>query len=420
MPGSRFTDILRLRGAARLVLSALVARIPDSIAATGIVVLARSTTGSYRAAGLAAASFGVGTAVSAPLVGRALDRLGQRRVLPVLAATFGTVLALLVLTAGWLGAGGVIVLAILAGLSRPPIEAGLRAVWPRLVPADQLDAAYALDSTLQELIWIGGPLLFAVLLAAGSPRLPLLVCGAASIAGTAVYATSGRLPARRPAVAPAPGSPLRSSRLRVLLGVAASYGAAAGILNIALVGYAAAHGSVAWAGVLVAIWGAGSLAGGIAYGSRTWQLPVERRAIGCLALFGAALMLLAAAPGLIVLALLMIPIGLPLSPWLGSLSASVQRAVPPSAATEAFTWTFAVITVGMAGGSAIGGTIIQDANPDAAFLAAGALSLAGAALGILRRNVLRDLQSAPHESSRTAAASRAAANTTATDGSALS
>ena len=49
-----------------------------------------------------------------------------------------------------------------------------------------------------------------------------------------------------------------------------------------------------------------------------------------------ALLLLAAAPGLVVLALLMIPLGLRLSPWLGSLSASVQRAVPSASSTEAF------------------------------------------------------------------------------------
>jgi hypothetical protein len=50
---------------------------------------------------------------------------------------------------------------------------------------------------------------------------------------------------------------------------------------------------VAWAGVLVAIWGAGSLAGGLAYGNRNWRSPVEGRAVACLALFGATLMLLA-------------------------------------------------------------------------------------------------------------------------------
>src|SRR5262249_34530937 len=132
-------------------------------------------------------------------------------------------------------------------------------------------------------------------------------------------------------------------------------------------------------------WGVGSLAGGVVYGSRNWQAPVERRAIGCLALFGAALMLLAAAPNLPVLAVLMIAAGLPLSPWLGSLSASVQRAVPAGTSTEAFTWTFAVITMGTAGGNALGGVTTQGARPQTAFLAAGALPLTGAAVGALYR-----------------------------------
>jgi predicted MFS family arabinose efflux permease len=384
MLGSRFRQILRLPGTARLLLPALAGRIPDSIAATAIAVLVRSVTGSYPAAGLAAGSFGIGTAVSAPLAGRALDRLGQRRVLPVLAGAFAAALIVLVVAAGHLGTGAVVALAVAAGMARPPIEAGLRALWPRLVPAGRLDAAYALDSTLQELIWIGGPLLLALLLALGSPRLPLLCCALLSLAGTAAYATSPRLSGSGRATAGA-RSPLRSSPLRILLLASASYGAAAGILNLALVAYAATHGGVAWTGVLVAIWGVGSLAGGVAYGSRNWQVPVEWRAIGCLALFGAALVLLAAAPNLTVLALLMIPAGLPLSPWLGSLSASVQRAVPAATSTEAFTWTFAVITMGTAGGSALGGVITQGAGPQIAFLAAGALALTGAALGALWR-----------------------------------
>jgi predicted MFS family arabinose efflux permease len=99
---------------------------------------------------------------------------------------------------------------------------------------------------------------------------------------------------------------------------------------------------------------------------------------------GATLMLLAAAPSLVVLALIMVCLGIPLSPWLGSLSASVQRAVPAAAATEAFAWTFAVITVGMAAGSSISGVIIQTADTAAAFAPAGTLSLAGALFGALR------------------------------------
>ena len=70
-------------------------------------------------------------------------------------------------------------------------------------------------------------------------------------------------------------------------------------------------------------------------------------------------------------------------PALGALSASVQRAVPATSATEAFAWTFAVITIGMAAGNALGGVITQGTSAQTAFLAAGGLGLTGAACGAL-------------------------------------
>jgi predicted MFS family arabinose efflux permease len=101
-------------------------------------------------------------------------------------------------------------------------------------------------------------------------------------------------------------------------------------------------------------------------------------------------MVLAAAPSLVVLAVLMIPLGLPLSPWLGSLSAAIQRVVPAATVTEAFAWNFAVITVGMAGGNALGGVISQGMGLATAFLLAGALALLGALTGLLAGGRLAD------------------------------
>ena len=164
MPEPQYLLILRRPGAARLLLPTLVARIPDSIAATAIAVLVRSATGSYFSAGFAAGAFGAGTAVSAPVAGRALDRLGQRRLLPLLAIGFAAALTALALASGHSGPGVLDAVAAAAGLTRPPVEAALRAMWPKLVPPNRV-AAYALDSTVQELIWIGGPLLLALLLA---------------------------------------------------------------------------------------------------------------------------------------------------------------------------------------------------------------------------------------------------------------
>ena len=43
----------------------------------------------------------------------------------------------------------------------------------------------------------------------------------------------------------------------------------------------------------------------------------------------------------------MIPLGLALSSWLGSLSASFERSVPSAYSTEAFAWTFVAVTVAM-------------------------------------------------------------------------
>src|SRR5204862_7894375 len=122
------------RGAALSLAPTLIARIPDAIAATAIVVLVRSVPGSYSTAGLSAGMFGIGTAVSAPLTGRGLDRLGQRRVLPLLAGAFAAALVAVALGSSYLGAGQRAALAGAAGLTRPPVAAGLRAVWPRLGP----------------------------------------------------------------------------------------------------------------------------------------------------------------------------------------------------------------------------------------------------------------------------------------------
>jgi hypothetical protein len=68
----------------------------------------------------------------------------------------------------------------------------------------------------------------------------------------------------------------------------------------------------------------------------------------------------------------------------------VQRAVPAAAFTEAFAWSFAVITAG----NVISGVVIQSANTAAAFVSAGGLSLAGAVFGAWRLAVRQQQQPA--------------------------
>jgi hypothetical protein len=66
-----------------------------------------------------------------------------------------------------------------------------------------------------------------LLLAIGSPRLPLIACAILSVAGTVLYTMGLRhVPGERKAVSPVP-SPLRQAGLRIVLVCAACYGVAA-------------------------------------------------------------------------------------------------------------------------------------------------------------------------------------------------
>jgi predicted MFS family arabinose efflux permease len=48
---------------------------------------------------------------------------------------------------------------VLAGFGTPPLESCLRVLWPALLDAGRLHAAYALDAAAQEILFVVGPLL---------------------------------------------------------------------------------------------------------------------------------------------------------------------------------------------------------------------------------------------------------------------
>jgi len=72
-----------------------------------------------------------------------------------------------------------------AGALMPPIGASLRSLWPRMfADAELRAAAYALEASLQEITFIVGPLLVALLTAAVSPVLALGVAAVLGGVGT--------------------------------------------------------------------------------------------------------------------------------------------------------------------------------------------------------------------------------------------
>lgn len=76
-----YGQLLRTKGAWTFLVPGFAARQPFAMLTISIVLLVRHTTGSYGAAGAAAAVTGVSMALFAPYSGRLADRYGQRAVL---------------------------------------------------------------------------------------------------------------------------------------------------------------------------------------------------------------------------------------------------------------------------------------------------------------------------------------------------
>lgn len=379
-----YLDLLRRPYAARLLGGTLLGRLPNGMAALAIVLFVRAHGGDYTLAGTLSAVYGLTMAAGQPVLGRAMDRYGQPRVLAPAAVAAAAGFALLAVTGvrpAPVAAGAV----VLAGFATPPLEAGLRALWPSVLPGPaEVQAAYALDAAAQELLFTCGPLL-VIAAAAVSVSAALLLTGALGVAGTLVV-TSSR-PSRAWRGESGGGhwaGPLRSPGIRVLISALAFVGVALGVFSVAVVAYAdARHASYA-SGLLLALMAGGALVGGVVYGLRPRLGPPHRRLV--LLMAGLALGYLPPAwapalPAMIPLALLS---GVFLAPVLACSFTLVDGLAPRGTVTEAFAWLVTAFGAGSAVGAALAGVAGDVGGVHAAFAVAGAgglLALAITAIG---------------------------------------
>jgi MFS family permease len=385
-----YLDVLRTPSVSRLLGSAVVGRMPTAMAGLAIVLLVREAGASYAVAGLVAGAYSIALALTSPLLGRLVDRVGQTQVLVgsagASALSFGALAA-----AGRSASPAVLaVLAGLAGASIPPVAACMRALWSELLGhGGQLQAAFAVESTVQELIFVIGPPLVALLAAVFSPAAAVLGTGALLLIGVGVFAATPASRAWRGQRRAADwAGPLRSRGIRAVLASIVLLAGAFGIVEVTVVADAEQLGSRTLAGPLLALWAGGSMIGGLAFGSRASDRGPEQRMIGLLFLVVAGIALLAVAGGLVQLGAGMVLAGLGIAPAIACLYLLVDRLAPAGTVTEAFTWVTTAFATGFAIGNALGGTLVQQVGIDDAFLIAAGGVAAAALLARLRRHAL--------------------------------
>jgi MFS family permease len=364
--------------------TSLVARLPLAMTGLAIVLRVSRASGSYGEAGAITAVYVVAGAIGSPVWGRLADRSGRRLILVVTAVA--SAVGLLALSAvpvhdTWEMAG----VALLAGAGEPPVSAAVRSLWPRLVQGGSRDALYAIDSTLQELTFVAGPALVALLGTVSGTAAPLVASAIFSLVGTLAVAL-------HPAVS-APGLRLaRTGRAHsaalfslVLVGLLLIFGCA--MVQIGVVGFATAHKAPGQSGLLLAVWSLGAISGGLCAGARV-NAAGEAGLMGALGASGVGLLLVIAAPDIALLYPLIFLAGLGLVPALGAMYNLAGKLAPAAGAVEAFGWLSGGTQTGIAGGSALGGVVLQHFGTRTTFAVAAVIVFASAAVILVAKGQL--------------------------------
>ncbi|MFJ7589473.1 MFS transporter [Streptomyces sp. NPDC097617] len=374
-PPATYGAVLGSRHVVRLLGGTLTGRLPNGMVPVGLVLWITGAGGTLAFAGLLAALYGLASALSQPVKGRLMDRFGQPRVsAPAAVLNSGCLFALPLIGAGGHPAAVAAVVGF-AGLMTPPLEAGLRALWPSVLPDPaQRRFAQALDTGSQGLLYIAGPLLASWLAATHGPGTALIATSALGLAGTVVVLTAAPSRTWRPAptVGAAGGGRLRSSGLVLLFTGLAATGFTLGAMNVWAAGMATAHGLDMLAGVLPAAFSTGSFLGGLLYARRTWPGTTTSHLITTAALFLLGwLPLLAHLRPHAAIALAVVP-GLFLTLIITNAFHTVDALAPASRTTEAYAWLILSVGTGQAGGTALAGALSAHTAVLAALPAAGA------------------------------------------------
>jgi predicted MFS family arabinose efflux permease len=165
-------------------------------------------------------------------------------------------------------------------------------------------------------------------------------------------------------------------------------GFAFGTIEVVLPAFSAEEGHGELAGVLLAVWAAASGVSGLVYGARQPRSPVTAVHLRLACVLPVATAALFAATSPLTMALLVVIVGLPIAPLIASRNQLVERVAPRGTATEAFTWPLTALVAGLSLGAAVGGALVESYSWSAAVLAAVAVSGAGAALLVARRDTL--------------------------------
>jgi predicted MFS family arabinose efflux permease len=273
--------------------------------------------------------------------------------------------------------------ALIAGASIGSIGSLVRARWSFVLTGHErestlLHTAYSLESVIDEVVFVSGPLLVTVLATRFAPAFGIIAAVlAVGIGGILLMIQRGSEPPPSGRTAGPGSAVLRAPGMVVLCLSMICVGMIFGSVEVLAVAFADERDHLGASGWILAGFAFGSLLAGLGYGSVQWRWGAGRR-------FRLGVVLLAAGvwPVLLVqnlpqMAAIVFVAGFAISPMLISGNALVQELVDPARLTEGLTWMVSGIGIGVSAGAALAGAMVDAVGAQHAFavpVAAGTLA----------------------------------------------
>ncbi|GAA1494336.1 MFS transporter [Curtobacterium herbarum] len=383
---SAYGSLLKTPGVGRVIAAQLTARFPFGMLSLAYLLHVEHIFDSYGAAGLVLATTSIGQALAGPLTSRWMGRWGMRPVLiltSIVAFVTMGIIAFFVMPL-W----AYVVIGFVGGLAVPPVQPAVRTIYPKMVTSSQLTPLFSLDASAQELIWVAGPVITTFVATQIGTVEAIVVAMVFLLIGCTWFIASPEL------------GRVRIPRSKRAFGVVMKRPSVvvATVTGLLLIGACSAvEASVTSvfgegspnAGIVLAVFAVGSLAGGLALGHR----PISQNALWLrMTIVFVGLVLAVGNPTFWWLCISLVIAGAGIAPALTVMFGSVSATVKFSDTAEAYGWMGTGQLIGAAGGSAVAGFLIDSSGPSGGLTVGAVMAAAGVVFPLVMRRWLPDLR----------------------------
>ncbi|MCA0146754.1 MFS transporter [Blastococcus sp. LR1] len=368
---STHSPVLRHAGLSYFPL-AFIARLPFAMMVVGVLTLVVAERGSVTLGGLNSAAAGLGTALAGPLLGAAVDRWGQRKVLVPVGLLNATLLAAFIVVVSSSAADVVVLaLSVLIGASAPQVaplsRTRLVAIIKQHVAGDRrektLSGTMAYESAADETVFIVGPFLVGLLASAIAPWVAIAGASALTFVFVTAFALhhTGQVDPGTDSTPTEPAPARELARFPLLTVVVGTLGVGLffGATLTSLTGFLAADGDGDSAGLLYGVMGIGSAALALGSAALPPRFTLKARWLTFGSLMLAAAIAFACARSVTGLVIALAILGLGIGPTLVTLYSLAAQLSPTGRSATTMTMLGSAVVVGQSITSAVTGLVVD-------------------------------------------------------------